>query len=129
MVDVEDSRPVEGATVSIRADKGGFCEDTEEKAFALTTQANGIVRHLCKSCMCFGTGGITVDTFAVHLPYWSFEASAPGYVTSELEYLGDSRKYGRQVRRGDGVAMLTVRIALRRVGAEPGPDDKSTRRK
>jgi hypothetical protein len=127
VTDAKDGRKLDGTTVSIRAEEGGFCWERDAKAFALRTQADGTAKHLCKACMCFGTKGWNRDTFAVHLPYWWFQASAPGYLSSEWEYLDDigTMKYARQVRRGNGLAYLTVRIELVKVQAEPeAPADR-----
>lgn len=116
--DDEDERPIQGATVSIFAQKGGFCDEREEQQFSLTTDSEGVAKRVARGCMCFGTKNWRLDTFAFHLPYWWFRASAPGYVTSKSEFLDDmeTMKYARQVRRGEGMAHLTVRIRLRRLG-------------
>jgi len=120
VTDADGGRPIPQATISIPAEKGGFCgDDRDEKRFTLTTDTNGVVKQSCGLCMCFGTKGPNVDTFATHLPYWWFQASAPGYSTSQEEYI-DEIEYRRLVRRGETVARLTVTIALRKAGPQPG---------
>lgn len=114
--DAETGEPIKEALIRIRAESGGFCKDEDEREFCLLTDGQGRVKHLCEQCMCFGTQSRTKDTFVVHLPWWWFEVSAPGYSASELTYL-DDLPYRRDVQRGKGTARLVVTTKLRKGAA------------
>jgi hypothetical protein len=101
------------ARVEIRKEKGGLCEDQEEKEFAIFTNHDGVARRVERKCMCFGTSSIFEDSFGTHLPRWLFRVSAEGYTPTRWSALEVYEHY-RRVRRGKEVATLTVPIALRK---------------
>jgi hypothetical protein len=104
---------IKDAIVQVRAERGGFCEDREERQFDLATDDCGHAQYLCKNCMCFGSRGLFEDTFAIHLPWWWFQVTAPGYVSTKSAYL-DVPERVREVKRGDTRATLNIEIALQR---------------
>jgi hypothetical protein len=116
VTDADNGKPIDGATIFISAESGGYCEEQDKKQFQLTTQSDGIAKRLCKQCMCFGTVGWNVDTFMVHLPKWHFFAATRGYRQSEWEYFDtiNTTKYSSQVRRGNGSAQMMVCIEMRK---------------
>lgn len=117
VVDAETDRPIPNATVHIRAERGGFCEDRQPRQFTLTTDASGFAKHMCQSCMCFGSQGIVEDTYAVHLPWWWFHATADGYSGTAPTHLA-SPDYQGLVQRGRPFATIVVPIGLRRIATE-----------
>jgi hypothetical protein len=124
VVDAATGAPIEGAEVAVQSD-GGFYEGKErdEAPFALRTDAAGAARRVCRDSMCFGTqSGLRItDTYVVHLPWWTFRVSAPGYEPAGPDFL-DMPERVRQVRRaGPRAAKLEVRVPLRRTAAEPAP--------
>jgi hypothetical protein len=121
VVDAASDQPIEGAELAIQSD-GGFYAERDEAPFTLRTDAGGAARRVCHDSMCFGTqSGLRVtDTYAVHLPWWTFRVSAPGYQPTDPELL-DVRERVRQVQRvGPRAAKLVVRVPLQRVAADPG---------
>ena len=119
VTDDKTGQPIPNATVQIRAEPGGFCDDLPQVDFAMTTDKNGHATQLARNCMCFGSRGSFEDTFASHLPHWSFHATATGYSATEPAYL-DVIDNVRQVQRGETFATLSVPIRLRNEAAEPG---------
>ena len=111
VTDGKTGAPIKDATIHILAEPGGFCEEREKRRFTLVTDENGQAKYLCKSCMCFGSKSAFEDTFAVHLPWWWFHATAPGYLDLEPEYL-DVLEHAHRVKRGDGCATLDVKMVL-----------------
>jgi hypothetical protein len=109
--------PISGAVVHVHQERGGFCEDRSEKDFDLTTGPNGCVSPLCKTCMCFGSRGTQINTFAVHLPDWTFRVSAAGYQETDLIFLDT---YSRDVRRGEPAVTLKVPVVLQQDTAAGG---------
>lgn len=113
VTDAETGLPIPNATVGVRAEGGGFCDDREPGSFTMTTDANGIAKQTCKNCMCFGSRSAFENTFVVHLPYWWFHATATGYSDSKSEYL-DLPIHIQRVQRGKPNATLSIPISLKR---------------
>jgi hypothetical protein len=118
VTDAVTGEPLKGATVQVRSE-GGLWAERDEQQFSLVTDAGGSVKRLCKECLCFGTSGRNIDTYFVHLPWWYYQATAPGYAPSEWTYL-DTPENVRQVQRGKPAAKLVVRTELKKKPAEPG---------
>jgi hypothetical protein len=116
--DADTGRPVAGAAVDIEQEAGGFCRDRDAKQFRLVTGPDGTATHRCLDCMCSGTTRMK-DSFAVHLPYWTFAVSADGYRPSEPVEL-DQPLYERQVERRQGSARLRVPVTIKQRGVGPG---------
>lgn len=87
VADTDSEQPIANATIYIRAESGGFCEDREPGEFTLTTDRNGVAYHISRQCVCFGSKGTFKDTFGIHLPNWWCRASASGYIDSKPVYL------------------------------------------
>ena len=99
--------------------EGGLYEEREPRDFRLVAGPDGQASHLCRESMCFGTGGLFTDSFAVHRPWWRFRVSAPGYEAMELADL-DVPEYQRAAKRaGPHRAKLVVPICLRKHQAQP----------
>ncbi|WP_152050899.1 hypothetical protein [Tautonia marina] len=114
VTDADSGRPVPSAAIEFRSEGGGFCaEDREASLYSRQADASGKLVREWSDCMCFGTKSLRKDTFAVHLPWLWFRASAPGYVASEWAYL-DGQPYHRALKRGKGLATLHVKLSLRR---------------
>jgi hypothetical protein len=107
-------QPVAGARIEVQSE-GGFYEEREKQEFVLHTNTDGIAHKVCHSSMCFGarSGLGFTDTFAVHLPWWRFRVSAPGFSSSGWVDLDVSEFRRRARRSGPGKAELLVRISLR----------------
>lgn len=114
VTDAETGRPVAHATIHIRAESGGFCDDPQSAKFTIKTDKNGHAKRLATNCECFGSRGTFEDTFGSHVPPWSFHASAAGYSATIPADL-DVRKHARRVQRGGPFATLSVPIRLRRI--------------
>lgn len=114
VTDAVTDRPIRNATIYIRAESGGFCDDPLQLEFTIATDENGEAKQLATNCMCFGSKGTFEDTFASHLPQWSFHATAAGYSKTDPAYLNVS-EYSRQVQRGDPFATLLVPIGLQKM--------------
>ena len=92
--DADNSKPVDGATIYIFTEEYDDNQPVDtfmmtvngrkKKRIKLTTDAGGLVKHLCKDCRCSGTVSRNEDTFMLWLPDWDFVASAPGYRRSEI---------------------------------------------
>src|SRR5690606_19422200 len=117
VADDDTGQPIPNATIQIRSEPGGFCDDPPQQNFAITTDANGHATELATNCMCFGSRGVLEDTFASHLPQWWIHATAIGYSASEPIYLDVSDNV-RQIQRGEPFATLSVSIRLRAAAAE-----------
>lgn len=116
VVDAASGQPVKGAEVAIQSE-GGFYAERDEAPFTLRTDAVGSARRVCHDSMCFGTqsGMRVTDTYAVHLPWWSYRVSAPGYQPTSPDFL-DVGERVRQVQRvGPRAARLVVRVLLHRM--------------
>lgn len=118
VTDSKTDQPIPNATIHIRAEPGGFCDDPLQLDFAITTDRNGLATQLATNCMCFGSKGAFEDAFASHLPQWWFHATATGYSATDPTYL-DVAEHARLVHRGEQFATLTVPIQLRKDAAEP----------
>jgi len=105
--------PIPGATVDIRSE-GGFHEEREPSEFRLVADSDGRAMHVCPKSMCFGTRGLITDTFVVHLPFWWFRVSAPGYEPTALTYIDEPEDRRVAKRDGPGRAKLIVPVSLRR---------------
>src|SRR5262249_23231041 len=97
VTDAASAQPVAGAVVEIHSE-GGLYEERERREFRLITDAGGRASYACRDSMCFGTSGLCTDTFSVHLPFWRFRVTAPGYEPGEWVEL-DAPEYARQVQR------------------------------
>jgi hypothetical protein len=105
--------PVEAAEIAVFSE-GGFYQEREEKQFILASNRDGTANRTCHNSMCVGTqsGLRFTDTYAVHLPWWYFQVSAPGYQATDWTDL-DSQEYQRQVQRaGPMKAKLVVPVIL-----------------
>jgi hypothetical protein len=116
VTDAETGRLIRNATIHIRAESGGFCDDSPQREFTIATDENGEAKQFATNCMCFGSKGAFEDTFASHLPQWSFHATASGYSETDPANLNVSEN-SRQVQRGDPFATLNVLIRLRKDAA------------
>jgi len=116
VIDADTGQPVPNATIHIRAEPGGFCEEPQQPEFTITTDENGHAKQLATNCMCFGSKGTFEDTFASHLPQWSFHATATGYSATDPAFL-NVLETARQVQRGDPLATLSIPIRLRKNAA------------
>jgi hypothetical protein len=126
VTDAATGEPVEAAEIGILSE-GGFYRERDEKQFALRTDREGVARRVCHDGMCFGTqsGLRFTDTYHVHLPWWFFRVSAPGYEGMEPVYL-DEPEYVRQVRRvGPRAAKVVVKVRIRKLGALARPSCRS----
>jgi hypothetical protein len=120
VTDAATGEPVEAAEIAI-VSEGGLYRERDEQQFVLRTDREGVARRVCHEAMCSGTrsGLRFTDTYRVHLPWWYFEVSAPGYGSTEPAYL-DSPEYGRQVRRvSPGVSKVVVNIRVRKLETRP----------
>jgi hypothetical protein len=108
------SDPIPGATIQIHSE-GGFYEERNPRDFTLVAGPDGCATHLCRDCMSFGTSGPNIDTFAVHLPRWLYQVSAPGYESSKKIELGFMEN-ARNVQRGHPTSKLVVYISLQKDG-------------
>jgi hypothetical protein len=104
-------QPVEGATITIRTEEGGFCRWERGKKLVLVTDADGRAKKRC-TCMCFGSSGWRTNTFGIHLPDWWVAVAAPGFRSSQETPLGVIVGYPFDVRRGEGCAYLMVALEL-----------------
>ena len=113
----DTGQPVQGAEIAVWSE-GGFYRERADRQFSLLTDEQGKARRVCHESMCFGTqsGLRLTDTYVVHLPWWNFRVSAPGYWTRELTSL-DIPENVRQVQRlGPETAKLVVRVSVERDG-------------
>jgi len=113
VIETDTGQPIERADIAV-VSEGGFYTEHEEKQLNLETNGDGTADRTCHNSMCFGTqsGLRFTNTYVVHLPWWYFQVSAPGYQTTDWTYL-DSHEYQRQVQRlGPGKAKLVVPIIL-----------------
>jgi hypothetical protein len=110
VMDAVTGQPIKGATIQVLTEDC-LCA-AEDKQFSLTTDHNGSLRHLTMDCMCFGTSGPTIDTYVVHLPSWTYQVKAAGYVSTEWTSL-DVPENIRQLKRAKPAARLVVRVALK----------------
>src|SRR5438552_13459414 len=92
-----------GAKIAIIEEEGNLCADRGQAPFDLVANEHGIATRLRKNCMCFGTKGMGKDTFAIHIPGWHVQVSAPGYSLPEPFFL-DTRENQQRVQRGGDVA-------------------------
>jgi len=113
IIDSETEHPISNATIHIRAEPGGLCDDSTPPGSEITTDENGQAKLLATNCMCFGSKGLFEETFASHLPQWSLIATSAGYSATKPEAL-DVPENARRVQRGDPFAAVTVRIRLQR---------------
>jgi hypothetical protein len=113
VADAATGGPVPGAAIDIHSE-GGFYEERQPRDFRLVAGADGRASYLCRGSMCFGRDGLLRHTFAVHLPWWQFRVSAPGYEPTEpvdLDVL-EFRRAARPV--GPGRSKLVVPVSLHR---------------
>jgi hypothetical protein len=108
--DADTGEPIPNAKIQIHSE-GGLCEEREKEDFQLVTGSTGKVQRLCRQCMCFGTRGWNIDTFEVHLPWWSYRVSAPGYVETVRTEL-DVQENVRRVQRLEEHSSLVVLVQL-----------------
>ena len=111
VTDAATGGPVPGAAIDIHSE-GGFYEEREPRDFQLVAGADGRASHLCRNSMCFGQDSLFKHSFAVHLPFWLFRVSAPGYEPTDLANL-DVLEYRRAAKRvSPGRSKLVVPVAL-----------------
>ena len=84
VTELGSGNPISGARVEIQSE-GGFYEEPEKGEFVLSADKNGVARKECRNNMCCGTrsGLRFTDTFSVHMPWWLYRVSAPGFQSSE----------------------------------------------
>lgn len=111
VTDAQSNQPVPKAIVFISSEPDGFCDDSPQHEFTLSTDENGQAKYLATSCMCFGSKGTFEDTFGSHLPRWTYHVSASGYSSTTPTFL-DVSENARRVERGDRFATLSVPILL-----------------
>jgi hypothetical protein len=70
VADIRTGQPIQNAIIHIRAEPGGFCEETDALEFTIATDDKGFATRLCTGCMSFGSKSVFEDTFFVHLPWW-----------------------------------------------------------
>jgi len=116
VTDAESGQLIPNATIHVRAEPDGFCDVLQQPEFTITTDEHGNAKQLATNCMCFGSKGTFEDTFASHLPQWSFHVTATGYSVTDSGYL-DVPENAKNVQRGDPFATLTVPIRLRKNSA------------
>ena len=119
VTDAATGEPIPGAVVEIHSE-GGFYEEREPRDFRLVAGPDGRVAYLCRNSMCFGTSGLFTDTYAVHLPWWQFRVSAPGYEPTALTDLDVLEHRRAATRDGARRARLVVPVSLHKRQAEPG---------
>jgi hypothetical protein len=120
VADAGSGDPIPGARVDIQSE-GGFQEERDKQGFALVADPGGVARKECRNSMCFGTqsGLRFTDTYVVHLPWWRFRVTAPGYEPSEWVFL-DAPEYVRQAQRaGPRRAKLVAAVSLHKSRAKP----------
>jgi len=113
VVDAENENPIPNATIFVRTDAGGHCEDRVAREFSMTANENGKSSQICKQCMCFGGKSRFKDTFGIHLPLWWFHASAKGYSESAVTYL-NAPEYKSMVDRDRPILLISIPIRLQR---------------
>ncbi len=111
VTDAETGQQIPNATIQVRAEAGGFCDDCERRKFTVAADGIGCAKHSCTNCMCFGSRSAFEETFVVHLPWWWFNAKATGYSDSEPEYL-DLPGNIQRVQRGKPFATIVIPIRL-----------------
>jgi len=109
--DANTRQPIPNASVHVRAEGSGFCQDRDADDFALVCDAAGHASQLAKSCMWSSTHGPFVNDFAIHLPHWWYSASAPGYARCDELFLDDGTS-NRTVKPEQPVAKLEVTVLL-----------------
>lgn len=115
-----DGTPIPDAEIKILGSKtGGLCEPDKEDAFVLKTDAKGTV-SATRGCMCFGTLGVGVNTFASHLPSWSLQASAKGFRRTDWFALDELGRARRAIEGQNDRALLEIRIRLDKLPDIPG---------
>lgn len=115
ITDANSNTLIPGAQIEIHSE-GGLYDEKYKQDFVLVADSNGMARKVCHGSMCFGkTSGFGfTDSYAVHLPFWYFKVTAPGYEPSELVEL-DSPEYARQARETPPRrAKLVVPITLQK---------------
>ena len=122
VTELGSGNPLSGARVEVQS-KGGFYEEPNNGEFVLSADTSGVARKECRNNTCFGirSGLGFRDTFAVHLPWWNFRVSAPGFQPSEWFGINESAVRHPAHRTGPGKAKLVVPVALHRRSVEPGP--------
>lgn len=108
--DAVTGKAISDATIEIHSE-GGLYADRDRQDFTLVTGVDGSSKRLCRNCMCFGRRGWKIDTYIVHLPWWSYRVSAPGYARTEITEL-DVMENVRKVNRGKPAAKLLVVVAM-----------------
>lgn len=111
VTDAASGQPIPGATVQVRVDPGGFCDDCKVGSFTIEADRNGDARQVCTNCMCFGSRGCFENSYVVHLPCWWVSGKATGYQMSEPDYI-DVPENIRQTRRGKPFATVVIPVRL-----------------
>jgi hypothetical protein len=117
ILDADSDKPVKGAKVNVLYQETNLCLEDPKPPFTHQAGDEGVVSHLSKECMCFGTSGgsgrTKKDTFAIHIPGWLMTVEAPGYQTTEPFEL-DTLEIQRRVVRDNKTATLEVVVRLLR---------------
>jgi hypothetical protein len=111
VVDAATGLPIPNATIDVKND-GGLCTDQGPQRFTIVTGVDGIAQQTCQHCICFGSRSLFEHTYIVHLPWWYFTASAPGYSNSEPEFL-DLPLNQQRVQRGNAITKVSIPIRLK----------------
>jgi hypothetical protein len=118
-LDADSEEPVKDAKVDVLYEETNLCSNRQKVPFSLVGDDDGVVSHLNKECMCFGTEGgwgpTRKDTFAIHIPGWRVVVGAPGYLSSEAFYL-DTAENQHRIVRGDKTATLEIVVKLQKAG-------------
>jgi hypothetical protein len=115
VTDAATGEPIPGAAVEIHSE-GGFYEERERRDFRVVASDDGRAAYLCRNSMCFGTSGLFTDTYAVHVPWWRFRVSAPGYETTTPTTTPTNLDESQRNAKEDGPrrAKLVVPVSLRK---------------
>jgi hypothetical protein len=116
VTDADTGIPIENARINV-VSYGGLHDERDMQRFTLKVDREGVAKRSCQNLTCDGTrsGLRLTDTHHVYLPWWRFQATAPGYETVEWTDLGNP-EFGNQVRVvGPHAPRLVIPIELRPV--------------
>ena len=111
VTDAESGEVIPDAALKVWSGVSRFCEDRDQPEFTVKTDQKGMAAPINIRCMCYGSESVFENTYALQLPEWCFVAKAPGYVSSDLQFLG-TEEHRKSVRRGKPNATVTVPVRL-----------------